>query len=306
MKNHQANGKVSVIITTHNRASYLSETLESVLNQDYDNMEVIVVDDNSNDDTQKILSSYENKYVKCFSHDTNLGKQAAAMTGFYESSGEYVYFLDDDDIWDSKNNITARVKLFEQDKQKRYGIVASSVKEFQDSQCGAGQIKPKKWPSRLVRHLMARNGVIYQSAAMLRTEAFVQSGAIDANLVKGIDSDIFRRIVLNGWDVNFISEPKVLYRVGHDRMSSMNEAGIRRTISAQLRLLEKYSSMYLIYKREKKARSYNLARSYKMLYDRTGSSTAKENSKIFFRESLGVSFLGVRALVFMFYLTFKK
>ena len=97
------NLKVSTIITTYRRADMLKRAIDSVLNQTYSNIEVIVVDDNdekSEDrkNTEEIMTSYANNpKVKYIKHKVNMNGAAARNTGIKNSTGEIVCFLDDDD-----------------------------------------------------------------------------------------------------------------------------------------------------------------------------------------------------------------
>jgi glycosyltransferase involved in cell wall biosynthesis len=89
-------GKVSVIISTYNRATLLKESLESVLGQTYSNTEIIVVDDGSTDNTDEIVGQYlsDIRYIK----KKNGGKSSALNVALKEATGEYIWIIDDDDI----------------------------------------------------------------------------------------------------------------------------------------------------------------------------------------------------------------
>lgn len=92
---------VSIIIPTFNYATFISEAIESVLNQTFQNFELLVVDDNSQDDTQTIVKQYvdSDKRVKLYHHSVNQGPSAARNTGLKKAKGNYIAFLDGDDIW---------------------------------------------------------------------------------------------------------------------------------------------------------------------------------------------------------------
>jgi glycosyltransferase involved in cell wall biosynthesis len=91
-------GKVSVVIPCYNQAQFLSEAIESVLSQSYDEFEVIVVDDGSKDDTKEVASAYfaEDPRVRLITQQ-NRGLAGARNRGLAEAVGEYVVFLDSDD-----------------------------------------------------------------------------------------------------------------------------------------------------------------------------------------------------------------
>src|SRR5215218_5526383 len=85
---------VSVIITTYNHSHYLPQAISSVLRQDFQNKEIIVVDDGSKDNTKEIVAQYPQvRYI----YQTNKGLSAARNTGIDNSTGEYLIFLDADD-----------------------------------------------------------------------------------------------------------------------------------------------------------------------------------------------------------------
>lgn len=87
----------SIIIPTYNRASFITKTIESALNQNQDSFEVVVVDDGSTDETQEILGGLADKRLRCVFQE-NKERGAARNRGVRESRGRYVYFLDSDDL----------------------------------------------------------------------------------------------------------------------------------------------------------------------------------------------------------------
>lgn len=90
---------VSVIIPTYNRGRLILDSINSVLNQTYKNIELIVVDDCSTDDTISILEQINDKRLKIIRHSENKGQNAARNTGIKASTGEYIAHHDSDDIW---------------------------------------------------------------------------------------------------------------------------------------------------------------------------------------------------------------
>lgn len=92
--------RVTVVIPTYNRARMVCEAVDSVLAQTYEDFEVIVVDDGSTDNTPLRLSEYEDPRVYIIRHQTNQGQGPARNTGILASKGEYIAFLDSDDLWE--------------------------------------------------------------------------------------------------------------------------------------------------------------------------------------------------------------
>jgi glycosyltransferase involved in cell wall biosynthesis len=104
---------VSLIVTNYNYARFLSECIDSCLNQDYQFCEIIVVDDCSTDSSKDVLKSYEER-VKVIYHEQNKGQLAAFFTGFKEAKGDFICFIDADDFLD-KDAVSAHlyIHLFE-------------------------------------------------------------------------------------------------------------------------------------------------------------------------------------------------
>jgi len=90
---------VSVIIPTYNRAHLVSRAIQSVLNQTYQDFEIIVVDDTSADNTEEVIKSFNDPRIRYMRHEQNRGGSAARNTGIKATKGEYIAFLDSDDEW---------------------------------------------------------------------------------------------------------------------------------------------------------------------------------------------------------------
>ena len=102
------NPTVSVVIPTYNRSELLQRAIESVLSQTYQNFELIVVDDNSQDNTHATVLGFKDHRVQYIKNDESQGPSAARNKGVLQARGEFVAFLDDDDVW-MKDNLRKRV-----------------------------------------------------------------------------------------------------------------------------------------------------------------------------------------------------
>lgn len=111
--------KVSVIIPVYNAEKYLNDCLESVFNQDYNNLEIICVNDGSTDNSQRILEKYRNQYPYVFKllYQNNSGAPAARNLGIKAADGEYLYFFDADDIMSEKaiSNLVSAAEEYDSD-----------------------------------------------------------------------------------------------------------------------------------------------------------------------------------------------
>ena len=92
---------VSIITPAYNSARFLADTIKSVINQSYQNWEMIVVDDGSDDNTTRIVSSFGDPRIRCISHSIRQGAAAARNTALRAARGRWIAFLDSDDLWEA-------------------------------------------------------------------------------------------------------------------------------------------------------------------------------------------------------------
>ena len=90
---------VSIIVPTYNRRDTILKSIKSLLNQTYDNIEIIVVDDGSSDKTYRLFENYNNDKIKFFRYEQNKGACYARNYGVSKSTGKYIAFHDSDDEW---------------------------------------------------------------------------------------------------------------------------------------------------------------------------------------------------------------
>ena len=107
--------KVSLIITNFNYEEYLGECIESCINQDYEDIEIIIVDDGSTDDSRKVIEKYSSYLIKIY--QKNQGMIGASNTGFENANGDIVLFLDADDYL-YKNAVSEICNRWEKDISK--------------------------------------------------------------------------------------------------------------------------------------------------------------------------------------------
>jgi len=200
---------VSVIIPTYNRGWVIAEAVDSVLQQDFGDYELIVVDDGSTDNTADILRSYGNAItVIC---QSNKGVSAARNRGIEASTGELIAFLDSDDLW-LPRKLSRQVAFF-----KAHPDAMINQTEEQWIRNGV-RVNPKN------RHLKF-SGMIFErslelclvspSAVMARRHLFEAVGLFDIHLPACEDYDMWLRVSFR-YPVYLIDIPLIIKRGGHD------------------------------------------------------------------------------------------
>ena len=92
-------GLVSIIMPSWNTGAFIAETIQSVIEQTYTNWELLIVDDCSTDNTDEVVESFQDKRIKYFHNNKNLGAALTRNKAMREAKGEWIAFLDSDDLW---------------------------------------------------------------------------------------------------------------------------------------------------------------------------------------------------------------
>jgi glycosyltransferase involved in cell wall biosynthesis len=182
--------KASVIIPTYNRSNIVTRAIHSVLSQTLKDLEVIVVDDGSTDDTRQVLEAIDDSRVNYF-YKHNSGPAGARNMGIDHAHGDYIAFLDSDDYWPN-NYLEVMIEKLE--RFPEYGAVYSPITMvFQDGNQIQSYTCPKAKEGWITADIFIK-GFIWTSAAVFRSESW-KNFSFDEKLgLSSEDSDAFLRI----------------------------------------------------------------------------------------------------------------
>ncbi len=110
-------GFISVIIPTYNRANKISKAIQSILNQSFKDFEIIIMDDNSQDNTKEIVLSFNDERIKYYKNINNLGQIKNMQEGVQKAQNEWIIFLSDDDYYENNNSFMLAYELSQNDIQ---------------------------------------------------------------------------------------------------------------------------------------------------------------------------------------------
>lgn len=234
--------KVTYIVNTFNREIKLYNAIDSIYKQNYSNLSIVVVDDCSIKDLSEVVKfKYPNiEYIR---NKQNFGLARSRQIALENTTSEFVAFLDDDDILIDNDKTRRHVaKLNEVDN---VAVVCSTVYEVSE---GKRIKKDIAWPDDVKNHLMKMNGIIYPSTSTCRKSLLLKSGGFDFNFRRGIDSDLYRRILLAGYDIEFDHEPTIDYLiVANDKITDNNSMnGLIKNLESNAMTLYKYKGYYLM------------------------------------------------------------
>lgn len=213
---------ISVIIPTRNRYALLSKAIESVLNQTYDNLELIIVDDASEDPTPEVVDKYSKK-IQRFKYIRNKEKYECAKArniGVANASGKYIAFLDDDDEW-----LPRKIELQSKFLDIHPDVMAVSCWFIKNT--GAKHVKVKKQEDITFSDMLWNNFLGSFSFVMVRPEIFKKVGFIDENL-SGVDDWEFWIRVSKNCKVGVVNEFLIVYYCHPGSISQWTNNYLRR------------------------------------------------------------------------------
>lgn len=198
---------VSVVTATYNMAHYLPLAIQSVLAQTYENFELLIVDDGSMDNTREVVKAFlDNAQVK-YLVQKNKGQAAAKNRGILESSGEYIAFLDADDMW-APEKLELQVPLFA--SSENLGVVYSRLACIDQSGSYLGVANNELFRGRISERLLNHNFVGF-STAVVKKECFDRLGGFNENYRMAIDYDLWLRFSTQ-YEFDYVDLPLLYYR----------------------------------------------------------------------------------------------
>jgi glycosyltransferase involved in cell wall biosynthesis len=207
--------QVSVIIPVYNGERFLSQTLDSILNQTFQDFEIIVVNDGSQDCTPQVLQPYLKQihYVE----QANQGVAVARRRGFELAQAPFIAFLDQDDVL-LPNKLMLQLECFTQ--QPEVSIVHSGWRLIDAEGNPMADIQPWQEAPNLTPAEWLQRMPVLLSAMLFRDEALAAIG-LDSGFQQACDVELMHRLILAGYQTAWVRQVTVLYRQ-HDRNDSLN------------------------------------------------------------------------------------
>lgn len=229
---------VSVLIPLYNAAPYIAETLDSLINQLYENIEVIIVDDGSTDNGGAIVKEYEKKYpfIKYILSE-NKGACHARNLAFRNSKGNYIQYLDADDYL-SSDKISKQVNLLKMQSDKtvaycRFEVfVSNSEATYSLTQLNKDYDKPVDWL------IDSWNGKGMNAATiwLVPRKLIELAGDWNEEILKNQDGEFFTRVLLNADKILFVPDVIAYYR--KDNPNSISTLIKENKILSQLKSID--------------------------------------------------------------------
>lgn len=217
------NDKVSVITASYNASRFIEETIKSVLDQTYDNLELIIVDDCSTDNTEEIVKKYMklDSRVKFYKLEKNSGAAVVRNTALEKAKGRFIAFLDSDDVWD-REKLEKQINFM---KNNNYGFSFTSYRLINEN--GLLLNKEVRVPSQIKYEQLLKNTIIGCLTVIIDKDII---GDFRMPLVRaGQDTATWLSILKNGNIAYGYDEVLAFYRLVNGSISSNKFKALKRT-----------------------------------------------------------------------------
>ncbi len=238
------NPKVSILIPLYNSEEYIAETIDSCLNQTYDNIEIIIVDDGSIDSSLSIARQYEKKYINIkVEAQKNSGAPVARNRAFELSTGEYIQYIDADDLL-HPDKICLQMEVLKTADDRtlvfgRWGTFQKSIENVMWKDLPVN--KNYEDPTQFLIELWASGMAAITHLWLVPRVLIEESGGWDESLARNQDGDFFARVVMKASKVLFVVESIGYYR--KDNENSISKQVSRKALESNLKTFETYMEL---------------------------------------------------------------
>jgi GT2 family glycosyltransferase len=222
---------VSVVIPSYNRADYIAETIESVLQQTYEPIEIIVIDDGSKDNTREVVERFAPKVRYVWQENAERG--ASRNHGLRLAEGEFIAFLDSDDVWlPAKTEMGVEFLL----KRPEIGLLCTDAIQIDEHGEGERVLRARGCSGRVTDELLSENFVIMPTH-LARTSVVREIGGFreERELSGSEDWEMWVRLSLVA-DVAYVPQVTAKYRI-HSANTMSSAAGMRRSMATAAEMM---------------------------------------------------------------------
>lgn len=212
---------ISVIIPVHNDAKYIKECILSVVNQSYKNIEIIVVNDHSSDNSIDIIKQINDNRIKIF-NSNNYGVSYARNLGIKKAKGDYLCFLDADDYWNLKK-LESQIEFI---MKNNYEFIFSNYMFVNEN---GKNIKKTNVPKKMNYKKALKNTCIFTSTTMFNLKNLKKENIYMPYIKRGQDTATWWKILKKGYIAYSQDEVFAYYRVRKNSLSSNKLIALKRT-----------------------------------------------------------------------------
>ncbi len=232
--------KVSVIIPTYNGDKYITKAVDSVLSQTFKDFEIIVVDDESTNDVYSVLKPYIDNNIVKYIRQKNSGPGQARKNGILNSSGEYIAYIDDDDLWSDRDKLQKQVEFL--DNNSEYVIVGTAGRVFyeDDNEYADYNVLTK---DEDIRKMILIGNQFIQSSLMVRRSSL--GDLSNYPLTRAIEDYL---LILDLGKIGKFKNLKDKMVIYTNRTGNLTNNGRKNMLKNNIKIIGKYKNYYPRYR----------------------------------------------------------
>lgn len=220
--------KISVVMPVKNQQEKIEESIQSILNQTFNDWELIIIDDHSTDKTKKAIKNFSDRRIKYFYLEKGTGPGAARDFGIRNALASIIALADSDDI-----NYPERLKLTDDYFQRNPEVDVVYVRS-ERLDVKTGKISPR--PScEFNHHLLKAYNFISNVTAAFKKEAYLKTAGYDPKIKTSEDYDLWLTFLEMGFNFSFIDKPLVLQKIHPESLTSKTDFEERKKNLAYVR-----------------------------------------------------------------------
>ena len=238
---------ISIVMLSYNRAKYIGTAIESVLEQNFTDWELLIIDGGSRDNTELVISPYlKDPRIRLVKPEKDLGIAGNRNIGLRMAKGEYAAVLDSDDVWIDPDKLSKQFQFLEENKD--HVLVGTNFEMIDENGRTVGRVRNRSRDPDIRQNLLLRNEFAHSSVVFRRAPALSgTAGAYDPSLFIWEDYDLWLRIGQLGKMAN-LADVTLAYRVHPGATSASRKIkGSLTMISIIKRYRHSYPNFYLAF-----------------------------------------------------------
>lgn len=213
---------ITAVIPTFNRAHLIGEAIKSVIGQDFEPLEIIVVDDGSTDETPSVIehAMQKSEYPMRMIRQENAGQSAARNAGVLAATHDFVAFLDSDNRW-GPNKLSNQVSFL---TEGEYQFTFTAYFEFGSKKLRSRTVRVENWQddsTSALRSLLI-GCLVNTSTVIARRNVLIDAGLFDPSLHAAEDHDLWLRVAALGHRIGYLDVPLTDYVIHRESISSQS------------------------------------------------------------------------------------
>lgn len=239
MHNNLLVPRVSIVMAAYNYGHYIGTAIQSVLNQDMPDWELIIVDDGSTDNTRNVVNEYSSDpRIRYLYHD-NQGQPATENLGISFARAAWIAFIDADDCW-LPSKLTKQLELASKNPDAAVIYAERALMNASGSEIPA----PRRiqYRGEILDKLFRQNFIPF-SSAMAKADVLQKAGGFNPEYRHANDYDLWLRIAVLGYKFDFVPEILIRYRTGHANLTSRSDVQLQTALLIMDRFVDIYPDL---------------------------------------------------------------